>query len=237
MDCALAADHNQRASARNGAYLSYQRKANWEHHVAIRANTDSTYQGARTCHELPPCDSKQNIVLKKRESAPCSGRGSSPRRQVEYSRISRASSNGDKTGNICQTALCQVYVDRRGMGYRLSGFELVGHGGTTSSQATWRPDGILSAVYLVLQTSLQAMQKGLGMGQCDSSRISTEAARLLVKAERTRAANGSGGQNANEGVRIAADLGSNPKRSNGQPFASFHCWDRIHLLRRSSYVS
>jgi hypothetical protein len=46
-----------------------------------------------------------------------------------------------------------------------------------------RPDGILSAVYLVLQTSLQAMQKGLGMGQCDSSRISTEAARLLVKAE------------------------------------------------------
>src|ERR1700733_2804553 len=183
MDCALAADHNQRASARNGEYLSYQRKANWEHHVAIRANTDSTYQGARTCHELPPCDSKQNIVLKKRESAPCSGRGSSPRRQVEYSRISRASSNGDKTGNICQTALCQVYVDRWGMGYRLSGFELVGHGGTTSSQATWRPDGILSAVYLVVQTSLQAMQKGLGMRQSDSSRISTEAARLLVKAE------------------------------------------------------
>ena len=69
------------------------------------------------------------------------------------------------------------------MGYRLSGFELVGHGGTTSSQATWRPDGILSAVYLVLQTSLQAMQKGLGMRQSDSSRISTEAARLLVKAE------------------------------------------------------
>ena len=76
-----------------------------------------------------------------------------------------------------------MYVDRRGLGYGLSGFERVGHGGATSSQAAWRPDGILSAVYLVLQTSLQAMQKGLGMGQCDSSRISTEAARLLVKAE------------------------------------------------------
>jgi hypothetical protein len=76
-----------------------------------------------------------------------------------------------------------VYVDRRGLGYGLCGFERVGHGGATSSPAAWRPDGILSAIYLVLQTRLQAMQKGLRMGQRDSSRISTEAARLLVKAE------------------------------------------------------